>query len=86
MWIQLATWKKTLAVLFAILGILALAAGVLYMALPAHSLPTFFPAYSHTSKHGTKHGIAALVLGVIFLGIAVLIPVVDSRSLEGARR
>ena len=74
MWTDLAGWQKTLTVLLAILGILAIAAGIVYFAEPAHALPSFFPAHSHSNKHATKHGIVALVVGVILLVVAVIIP------------
>jgi hypothetical protein len=83
MWSNLYAWQKVLTVLLAIVGLLALAAGFMYLALPAHSLPSFFPAYAaHSTKHGTKHGIAALVIGVVVLVVAVLIPITARRRAD----
>ena len=64
-------------------ALLALAAGFMYLAIPAHSLPHFFPAYSAKgSKHGTKHGVAALVIGVVVLVIAAIIPITARRRVD----
>jgi uncharacterized membrane protein HdeD (DUF308 family) len=80
MWTELQAWQKVLTLLLVIVGLLALAAGFVYLATPAHSLPHFFPAYAaHSNKKGTKHGIAALVLGVVILVVAALIPITARR-------
>ena len=53
----MATWKKALTVVFAVVGILAVLVGVIYVAEPAKSIPSFFPAYKAGSHfHATKHG------------------------------
>jgi uncharacterized membrane protein HdeD (DUF308 family) len=74
--------KKSLVVVLAIIGILGIVAGVIYVALPAKSLPSFFPDHSaHTHLHATKHGIAALVVGAVLLIVAVAL-VSTSRSTD----
>jgi hypothetical protein len=73
MFSDLATWRKAVVVILVIIGLLAVIAGIIYVALPAHSLPHFFPAHSSSIKHGTKHGIAALVIGVVIVIAAVVI-------------
>ena len=81
MWTELAAWQKALIVVLVLAGILAIAAGVVYIALPAHSLPHFFPSYSaHTQKHATKHGIAVLVLGVVLIVLAWIVQISARRS------
>jgi hypothetical protein len=83
MWSELQAWQKVLTLLLVIVGLLAIAAGVIYLALPAHSYPHFFPAYAvHGTKHGTKHGVAALVIGVVVLVVAALIPITARRRAE----
>ena len=83
MWTELYTWQKVLTLVLAIVGILALVVGFIYLALPAHSYPSFFPAYAaHGTKHGTKHGIAALVVGVVLLVVAALIPITARRRAD----
>ena len=80
MWNRLVPWKKALTVVLAIIGILAIIAGVIYIAEPAKSIPSFFPAYSAKAHlHATKHGIAAIVVGAVVLVIAAIV-VLTSRE------
>jgi hypothetical protein len=84
MWNELHAWQKVLTLLLVIVGLLAVAAGFMYLAIPSHSLPHFFPAYAaHSNKKGTKHGIGALVVGVVILLIAALIPITARRRAAG---
>lgn len=58
-----------------LVGLLLIAVAAIYFVDTAHSLPSFFPGHvSATSKeaghHHTKHGIAALVVGLAFLVFA----------------
>ena len=68
--------KNRALILPAILvGLLLIAVAVVYFVDTAHSLPSFFPGHvSATSKeaahHHTKHGIAALVVGLALLVFA----------------
>lgn len=81
MWSELEIWQKIVVILFVIVGLLALAVGFVYLAVPAKSLPHFFPAYAaHSNRHGTKHAIVAFVAGVVLLAIAVIIPYSARRS------
>lgn len=74
MWTALEAWQKALVVVLIVVGVVAIAVGIVYMALPSHSLPHFFPAYAATSqKHGTKHGIAAIVVGVVLIALAWIV-------------
>jgi hypothetical protein len=58
-------WVALLLVLIAI--VLAVVA-VIYLAEPAHKLPSFFPGHTlHGQKARTKHGIAAAVVAVLAL-------------------
>jgi drug/metabolite transporter (DMT)-like permease len=62
-----------LAVLLGVLGLVCIVVGIVYLAEPAHSLPSFFPGHTaHGSKPRTKHGIAALIVGVVLLAGAWL--------------
>lgn len=57
-----------LTVLLAVLGLVCVVVGIIYFAEPAHSLPGFFPGHTaHGTKPRPKHGIAAVVVGVILL-------------------
>lgn len=64
---------RLVVVVLVVVGILALAAGLIYLSVPAHSLPGFVPGHMAGSNyHHNKRGIAGLVLGIIFLVIAVV--------------
>lgn len=80
---QLHPATKVLAVVLAVVGLVALVVGIVYLAVPAHSLPSFFPAHTtlkHDKLHATKHGYAALALGIVLLVAAVALPAVERRS------
>ena len=83
MWSQMHPALKALSAVLAVVGLLAVIAGVMYLAMPAHSLPSFFPAHTklvHDKLHATKHGYAALVLGVVLIVAAVAVPSTVRRS------
>jgi len=81
MWNQMHPALKALSALLALVGVLAIAAAAMYFALPSHSLPSFFPAhYVHSKVHATKHGYAALVLGLALIAAAVAVPFTVRRS------
>jgi len=57
--------------LLVVLGILAIAAGVIYLVEPIHSLPSFFPG--HALRGLTHHhirGYIAIAVGVVLLILA----------------
>ncbi len=59
------TQKRLIAALAAIAGVILIVIAIVYFAQPAHSLPGFFPGHEAGSNHHhTKHGIAALVVGL----------------------
>jgi uncharacterized membrane protein HdeD (DUF308 family) len=63
--------KRLIAALAAIAGILLIVIAIVYFAEPAHSLPGFFPGHEAGSNHHhTKHGIAALVVGLAAFALA----------------
>jgi uncharacterized membrane protein HdeD (DUF308 family) len=52
----------------ALLGVLLIVIAIVYLTEPAKSLPSFFPGHaSGSSHHHSKHGILALILGLISL-------------------
>jgi len=57
-------WPGIIGWILLVLGVLALLAGVVYLALPAHSLPAFMGRLP-THVHRSKRGIASLVVGAI---------------------
>lgn len=62
-----------LSALLGLIGLVLVVIGIMYFAEPAHQLPSFFPGHTrHGTKPRTKHGIAALVLGLVVLAGAWL--------------
>lgn len=58
--------NKLLVIIAAILGILFIVLGAVYLTMPASSLPSFLPGYaSKTTTHiHYTHAVASLLLGV----------------------
>jgi amino acid permease len=63
---------KLLAVVAALVGLVLIVVGVIYIAFNEHDIPSFFPGHvSHpASHHHVKHGIAAILLGLACLAFA----------------
>ena len=62
-----------LAGVLAIVGVLALIGGVMYLTETAHKLPSFFPGYGATLKgKRTKHGDAAIAVAIVLFIVAGL--------------
>jgi hypothetical protein len=58
-------------VLLVVLGILAVAAGVIYLVEPIHSLPSFFPGHAVRGlSHHHIRGYIGIAVGVILLILA----------------
>jgi hypothetical protein len=64
-------------VILAIIGILAIVAGIMYLTEPAHSLPSVLGTITHPASRAGKHrparGATALIVGVILLAAAGLL-------------
>jgi uncharacterized membrane protein HdeD (DUF308 family) len=66
-----AAHRKWLVPLAVILGIILIVIGIVYFVESANSLPSFFPGHeAGSTHHHTKHGIAAVLLGVACLVFA----------------
>lgn len=62
---------RVLVTLAIVVGIALIAIAIVYLALPAKSLPGFFPGHQAGSDHHhVKHGIAAFLLGAACLVFA----------------
>jgi hypothetical protein len=62
---------RFLVIILVVLGVLALAAGIIYLVEPAKSLPTFFPGYNaHLTTAHSRRGIAGIVVGAVLLILA----------------
>lgn len=62
-------------VLLLVLGIVAVVVGIIYVAEPVHSLPSFFPGATSTGKglhHHATRGYVAIGVGVILVIIAAV--------------
>ena len=63
--------RRLLAGIAVVLGIALIAVAIVYWAEPAKSLPSFFPGHQAGSNHHhTKHGIAALLVGLACFAFA----------------
>jgi hypothetical protein len=72
--------RRVLAIILLIVGVAAIAAGVVYLTQPAHSLPTFFPGYAaHVVGKHTKRGYAGIALGVLLVIIAFVLALTGPR-------
>ena len=57
-----------LTVVLAVLGVVLIVIGIVYFADTAAKLPSFFPGHqAGSAHHHTKHGIAALAVGLAAL-------------------
>jgi len=73
--------SRSLVIILVVLGVLAVAAGIIYYVEPAKSLPAFFPGHStHLKGHRTTRGLAGIIVGAVLLIIAVIIARVGRRS------
>jgi len=62
--------RRSVAVALAVVGVLLVIAAIVYFVEPTKSLPGFMGQAAGITAHRTKHGIAALVLGVASLAVA----------------
>lgn len=63
---------RTLAIAVLILGLVLLAIGIVYYTVPANKLPSILGHIANVTKHRTKRGLAAVVVGVVCLAGAGL--------------
>jgi uncharacterized membrane protein HdeD (DUF308 family) len=62
---------RLVAAVAVVVGIVLIVVAVVYFAEPAKSLPGFFPGHqAGSAHHHTKHGIAALFVGLAALVLA----------------
>ncbi len=62
--------RRVVALIVAIIGLLALVVGLIYLNVSAESLPSFFPGHlvGVRAKHGNRGG-AGIALGIVLLVI-----------------
>ena len=63
---------RALGIVLLVLGVLALAAGIVYLTVPTDKLPSFMGQIPHLSGHRSRRGLAGVVGAAILLlgGIA----------------
>ena len=60
-------------VVVAVIGIVAVIVGIIYLVEPIHSLPAFFPGHAaHGQTHHDKRGYLAIAVGIVLLIIAAV--------------
>jgi Ca2+/Na+ antiporter len=69
----------TVAVLV-VIGVIALAVGIIYLTVAAKSLPSILGQIHHASGHRSKRGIAALVVGAVLLAAGAGVALYKPRS------
>lgn len=72
--------KALLVAVIVVIGLLCIAAGIIYYVEPAHSLPSFFPSHTAVGAAGanikhTKKALVAVVVGavVVVIGVGVAV-------------
>ena len=74
------TTRRLIVGVLVILGLLGLAAAIVYFAEPAKSLPSVLPGHiSGSTVHRNKRGVAALVIGLGLLVLAAAVVATGSR-------
>jgi hypothetical protein len=62
------TGRRTLAIVLAVIGIIALIVGIIYFVDGANALPSFLPGHiAHKTFHHDKRATAGVVVGVLLL-------------------
>jgi amino acid permease len=56
-----------LTVILAIIGLICIVVAIIYFTVSANSLPSFIPGHAKSHLHHNRRGIAALVVGILFL-------------------
>ena len=73
--------SRFLVIILVVLGVLAIAAGIIYVAEPAKSLPAFFPGHvAHLNQRHTRRGLAGIIVGAVLLIIAAITARAGRRS------
>jgi hypothetical protein len=62
--------KRLIALVLAVIAVLFIILGIIYLAVPAGSLPSILGKTSAAYGHHTKRMIASFVIGVVLLGAA----------------
>jgi hypothetical protein len=72
--------RTLIAAVIILVGLLAIAVGIIYLTVEAKSLPSVLGKLHGYVGHRTKRGVAALVVGVVLLGTGGGLFVLPGRS------
>lgn len=79
--------RAFLVFLIILVGLAAIAAGVVYLVVPAHALPSFVPG--HIAGSNAKHdrrGYAGLALGGVLVIVGIIVGMVGHPKRHGSLR
>ena len=80
----MATGRKALVALLALVGLVIVAIGIVYLVVKVGSLPSFFPGHiAHARGHRWKRGYGAVVVGAALLVAAVVVAATGRRRHTG---
>jgi hypothetical protein len=78
-WEHRTNWPRIIGLTLLVVGLLALLAGIIYLTVPAHSLPSFMGSLQKTNVHRSKRGVAGLAVGIVLAVVGGFL-VVRSRA------
>lgn len=79
--------RALLVFLIGLVGVAAIVAGVLYLVVPAHSLPTFMPGYlAHATGKHPKRAYVCFGAGAVLIIAAIVIGMVGKPRRRGSLR
>lgn len=79
--------RALLVALLVIVGLAGIAAGVAYLVVPVHALPSFMPGHvAHGNGHLPKHGYTAIGVGVVLIVVGIVVGMVGKPKRHGSLR
>ena len=68
-WTHKTNWPRIIGGTLLVIGVLAIIAGVVYLTVPAHSLPSILGRLPKATVHRSKRGVAGLVVGIVLAAV-----------------
>ena len=78
-WTHQTNWPRIIGVALLVIGLLALIAGIIYLTVPAHSLPSIMGSLPKNG-HRSKRGVAGVVVGAVLAVIGGFLLVRSGRA------
>jgi hypothetical protein len=70
----MTTGRKVLITILAVVGLVAIVVGIVYLTVKIGSLPSFFPGHAaHGRGHRKKRGYLAVGVGVVLLASSLVV-------------